>query len=164
MEITYRFAQQKDLSQIREILNHAIAHTTAVYDYDLRSENDMQNWWKTKRESNHPILVATENNTVVGFCSYGEFRRWQGFYQSMEHSVYVHEQHQGKGIGKTLLAELLNEAKRRNVHVLIGGIDADNEASIRLHEKLGFSKTGHLREVGFKFDRYLDLVFMQIIL
>lgn len=164
MEITYRLAQQKDLPQIREILNHAIAHTTAVYDYDLRSENDMQNWWKTKRESNHPILVATENKTVVGFCSYGEFRRWQGFYQSMEHSVYVHEQHQGKGIGKKLLAELLNEAKRRNVHVLIGGIDADNEASIRLHEKLGFAKTGHLREVGFKFDRYLDLVFMQIIL
>lgn len=162
MEIIYRPAKLTDLVQIRQILNHAIEHTTAVYDYDLRSEKDMQTWWETKQISDFPIIVAEENETVVGFCSYGEFRKWQGFYQSMEHSVYVKDLHQGKGIGRTLLEKIIHEARNRKVHVLIGGIDADNLGSIRLHEKLGFVKTGHLKEVGFKFNRYLDLVFMQL--
>lgn len=162
MEVNYRFAQPSDLPSIQVILNHAIEHTTAVYDYDQRSEADMKDWWQVKQTKKYPILVAELNNEIVGFCSYGEFRRWQGFYQSMEHSVYVKENAQGKGIGKTLLQKLIQEATERNVHILLGGIDADNTGSIRLHEKLGFEKTGHLKEVGFKFNRYLDLVFMQL--
>jgi L-amino acid N-acyltransferase YncA len=159
--IFIRLAIIDDLKSIQALLNHNILNTTAVYDYDVRTDEVMLQWWSQKQAMNLPVLVAVENDKVLGFASYGQYRPFQGFHQSMEHSIYLSESSQGKGIGGQLLENLEEIAKKRNVHVLIAGIDANNTGSIKFHEKRGFEKVGHLKEVGWKFDHYLDLVFLQ---
>ena len=156
-----RLATPSDLQYILDIYNEAIERTTAIYEYDHFSNEYIQQWWTQRQTENRPVIVAECDGKVVGFATYGTFRARAAYRSTMEHSVYVLESHQGKGIGKMLLQRIVEEARKHGVHVLIGGIDASNSLSIRMHEKEGFRKAGHLHEVAYKFDRWLDLVFME---
>ncbi len=150
---------------ILEILNHAIVHSTALYDYNPRPPESMRAWFETKRNANYPVIGAVDSDgQLLGFATYGIFRERPGYKYTVEHSVYVHHEHRGRGIGRELLKQLIARAREQNYHVLVGGIDATNGASIRLHEKLGFTYCGTVKQAGFKFGRWLDLVFYQLIL
>jgi L-amino acid N-acyltransferase YncA len=164
MEIKIRPANPSDLTGILEIVNHNILHSTALYDYDPKPFDYIETWFAEKQEDNWPIIVALENDTVVGYGTYGPFRFKQGYRFTIEHSVYVAPGQEGKGIGKLLLAELISLAKAGGYHCMIGGIDAHNAGSIAFHKKFGFVETGIIRESGYKFGKWLDLMFMQLIL
>ena len=110
------------------------------------------------------MLVAEGSGAVLGFASYGPFRAWPAYKYSVELSVYVDEAARGKGIGSLLVAGVLAHARDRDLHVVMAGITADNAVSLRLHEKLGFKEVAHIPEVGYKFGRWLDLKFLQIVL
>ncbi|QHT71938.1 N-acetyltransferase [Rhodocytophaga rosea] len=159
-----REATPQDLEAILEIINHAIVQTTAVYDYRPRTMEFQQAWLAKKHADGLPVLVAEQNNHVVGFGSYGIFRPWDGYRYSAEHSIYVAHDVRGQGIGKKLMEGLIEKAKAQQFHTLIAGIDADNRISYEFHLKYGFVEVGRFREVGHKFDRWLDLVFMQLML
>lgn len=164
MNIILRPATINDLEKILEIVNHSILHTTANYNYDIQTIEIQTKWFEDKKDKNLPIVVAELDGEVVGFGSYGQFREKIGYQYTVEHSVYVVDHVIGKGIGSKLLTELIRLAKQQGLHVMIGAIDADNAGSIAFHEKFGFVATGTIREVGYKFDHWLDLVFMQLIL
>ena len=106
--------------------------------------------------------MSEENGVVTGYSSFGDWRAFDGFRHTVEHSVYVHPDHQGKGLGRSLLVALIKEARRLNKHVMVAGIEAQNQASLHLHETLGFVTTGQMPQVGTKFGRWLDLTFMQL--
>ena len=159
-----REAQQKDLSIILDIMNDAILHTTSIYDYEIRTAQFVENWFNKKRLDNMPVLVAELNGSAVAYGSYGIFRSWDAYKFSVEHSIYVQKNFQGQGIGKQLLIALISRAKNDGYHTMIAGIDADNQESYDFHQKFGFFEAGRMKEVGYKFDRWLDLVFMQLML
>lgn len=151
--------------QILSILNDAILNSTALYDYKPRTPENMATWFAAKRAGNFPIIGAVaDDGELMGFASYGVFRNFPAYKYSVEHSVYVSKQHRGKGIGKLLLERIIDEAKRQEYHVLVGAIDAQNPVSIALHQSLGFAHAGTIRQAGFKFGRWLDLEFYQLIL
>jgi phosphinothricin acetyltransferase len=164
MEVTIRPAGISDLAAILDIVNYSIIHTTANYNYEPQRLEDQFTWFEEKQSKNYPLLVADINGKAIGFSSYGKFREKIGYQFTVEHSVYVAEEHIGKGIGKLLLAKLIQIAKEQDYHTMIGGIDASNAASIAFHEKFGFTECGVIREAGFKFGRWLDLLFMQLVL
>lgn len=148
---------------ILDILNHAIVHSTALYDYRPRPPESMQGWFAAKHAGGFPVIGAVdEGGVLLGFASYGTFRAWPAFKYSVEHSVYIHHSQRGRGLGQTLMQALIARAEAQGLHVLVGGIDAENTASIRLHEKLGFRHAGTIREAGYKFGRWLDLAFYQL--
>jgi L-amino acid N-acyltransferase YncA len=150
---------------ILDIFNEAIVSSTALYDYKPRPPESMVAWFATKRSNGFPVIgLEDEAGTLLGFASYGTFRAWPAYKYSVEHSIYVHKDHRGKGLGRTLLGAIVEAAQARNVHTLIGGIDATNAGSIALHESLGFTHAGTIRQAGFKFGRWLDLAFYQRIL
>lgn len=165
MKSTIREARIEDLEAILAIVNEAILNTTAIYDYDVRTLNDQIDWFKEKEVHGFPILVAVdENETVLGFGTYGNFRVKIGYQFTVEHSVYVKEGLSGRGIGKQILSELIERAKKQKLHTMIGLIDAENTGSIVFHERFGFEKSGILREAGYKFGKWLDVQLMQLIL
>ncbi|HLH90784.1 MAG TPA: GNAT family N-acetyltransferase [Xanthobacteraceae bacterium] len=155
-----RDAAEDDLPGILAIYNHVIAHTTAVYTETPAPLEDRRAWLNARRDARLPVLVADDGG-VIGFASFGDFRPWPGYARSVEHSVHVREDARGRGVGSALMRRLIEEAQARDKHVMIGGIDAANTASIALHRKLGFFDAGVLREVAQKFGRSLDLLFMQ---
>jgi len=125
----------------------------------------MVEWFANKRRNDLPVIgYEDEQGTLLGFASYGPFRDRPANKYSVEHSVYVHHDCRGMGLGKRLLSELIELASQRDVHVMVGGIDLANEASIALHERLGFEPAGVIREAAYKFGRWLDLAFYQKIL
>ncbi len=162
MNITIRPATQNDVGSILQIVNHAIAETTANYDYEPHTIEDQKIWFDEKIDSGFPVIVADVDGIVAGFGTYGPFRFKYGYRFTAEHSVYVANSYIGKGLGSLLLPELIRLAKNQGLHLLIGGIDASNESSIRFHEKFGFEKCGVIPEVAFKFGRWLDLQFMML--
>ncbi len=162
MEIIIRKATHEDVASILTIVNHSILYSTANYDYEPRTLEQQKEWFLEKEHHNMPVLVAECQNKVVGFGTYGGFRVKIGYRFTVEHSVYVSEEFIGKGIGRMLLSELIAIAKQNGFHTMIGCIDAENAGSISFHEKLGFEITGHLKEVGYKYDRWLDVVMMQL--
>ena len=164
MENKVRPATVNDLPGILEIVNYNILNSTAVYDYDPKTPGDIQLWFEEKQQSNWPVIIAVQDDTVVGYGSYGPFRFKQGYKFTVEHSVYVSHEMAGKGIGKLLLTELIMLAKAGGYHTMIGGIDADNKNSIEFHSKFGFTDAGTIKEAGYKFDRWLDVKFMQLML
>jgi phosphinothricin acetyltransferase len=136
-----------------------------LYDYKPRTPQMMAQWFATKRQHGFPVIGAVdESGTLLGFASWGSFRAFPAYKYTVEHSVYVHHQHRGKGLGRVLLQRVVELAREREVHVLVGGIDAANAASIELHRRLGFEHAGTVRQAGFKFGRWLDLAFYQRIL
>lgn len=149
---------------ILDILNEAIANSTALYDYRPRPPESMAGWFKAKETGRFPVIGVVENQKLLGFASYGTFRAWPAYKYTVEHSVYVHRDHRGKGVGAALLKQLIDAAREQQYHAMIGGIDAANRASVALHEKLGFVHAGTIRHAGFKFARWLDLAFYQLLL
>ena len=162
MNVTTRPATMIDLPEILNIVNHAILHTTSNYHYEIQTIESQTAWFSLKTAHDFPVIVASVNDCVVGFASYGTFREKIGYQHTVEHSVYVHHEFQAKGIGKILLQEMIDIAKMKKIHVMIGCIDADNTSSIAFHHKFGFKTTGILPQVAFKFDRWLDLVIVQL--
>lgn len=149
--------------QILAILNHAITQTTALYEYRTRPLSSMADWFALKSANHLPVIgIETDHGKLMGFASYARFRPYAAFKYSVEHSVYVHPAHQGCGLGTMLLKALIERARQGNIHVMVGGIDAGNQASIQLHTALGFAHAGTIREAGFKFGRWLDLAFYQL--
>jgi L-amino acid N-acyltransferase len=150
---------------ILDIFNEAIINSTALYDYQPRTMENMVEWFDRKTANDFPVIGAVnDNGELLGFASYGTFRQWPAYKYTVEHSVYVHHQHRGQGIGQALLERLIADAINQQYHTLIGGIDLSNQASIGLHEKLGFRHCGTIAQAGFKFDRWLDLGFYQLLL
>lgn len=165
MKSIIREARIEDLEAILAIVNDAILNTTAIYDYDVRTLNDQISWFEEKKAHGFPIIVATdENDAVLGFGTYGSFRVKIGYKFTVEHSVYVKDGLSGKGIGRQILSELISLAKSQKLHTMIGIIDAENSGSIAFHEKFGFKKAGILKQVGYKFNKWLDVQIMQLIL
>ncbi len=151
--------------QILEIFNDAIVNSTALYDYHPRSLESMDAWFAAKHAGNFPVIGAVNPDGVLaGFASFGTFRNFPAYKYTVEHSVYVHRDFREQGIGALLLEAVIDAAKARELHALVGAIDADNRASISLHEKFGFDRVGTLPQVGFKFGRWLDLAFYQLTL
>lgn len=150
---------------ILAIFNDAILHTTALYEYQPRDRQTIDRWFADKQQLNLPVIGAlAEHGQLMGFASYGRFRPFPAFNTTVEHSIYLHPDYRGRGIGKVLLLALIERAQSQHYHCIIGAIDADNAASIALHQALGFQETGKLPQVGYKFDRWLDLVFYQKLL
>ena len=153
------------LEAIRAIYNHEIVHTTALYEYEPRSGATMAAWWAAKQAASLPVLgIEAEPGVLAGFASWGPFRPFPAYLHTVEHSVYVDARFRGRGVGRTLLAALIEEARGRDVHVMVGVIDTTNAASIALHGRLGFTHAGTVREAGFKFGRWLDVEFWQLVL
>ena len=147
---------------ILEIFNDAILNTTALYEYEPRNREFIKSWFDDKKNRQHPIIGAiNDHDELMGFATFGLFRPHPAFKTTIEHSVYVHQAHRGQGAAKLLLTQLIKLADMEGYHVMIGAIDGQNIASINLHEQLGFEKNGHLYQVGFKFNQWLDLVFYQ---
>jgi L-amino acid N-acyltransferase len=157
-------ASRGDLPQILAIYNEVIRNSTAVYSEEEFSATRGTAWFDAKVEHGFPLIVVRDAAGVAGFATLGEFRAWPCYRHSVEHSVHVRADRRGQGLGRALIVAIKRRAADLNKHVLIAGIDADNAVSISLHHSLGFASVGHLHEVGFKFGRWLDLVFMQCIL
>lgn len=164
MSAIIRNANKSDILTILEIVNYAIVNTTANYNYEPQSIESQEMWFADKMKQNLPVFVAISDQKVVGFGTYGTFREKIGYQFTVEHSVYVAPDFIGKGIGKLLLLQLIDTAKSNGFHTMIGGIDASNTESIAFHAKFGFTECGIIKEAGFKFGRWLDLLFMQLIL
>ncbi|RYD62570.1 MAG: N-acetyltransferase family protein [Verrucomicrobiaceae bacterium] len=148
---------------ILEILNEAILNSTALYDYAPRPPEAMVSWFATKRAHGFPVVGAVDaKGTLLGFASWGTFRAFPAYKYTVEHSVYVHADQRGRGLGKLLMHELIRRAREAEVHVLVGCIDAANTGSIGLHRQLGFTHSGTFPQVGFKFGRWLDVAFYQL--
>jgi phosphinothricin acetyltransferase len=156
-----RHAAENDLSKILDIYNDAILNTTAIYTYHVQTLEERRLWFHKKNEDGFPVLVFEEDNTVVGFATFGPFRAWPAYKYTIEHSVYVHNEYRHHGVGTELINEIIKIADKRKFMTLVAGIDAFNESSLKMHEKLGFEYSGTIRKAGFKFGKWLDLVFYQ---
>jgi phosphinothricin acetyltransferase len=163
--IPLRAATEADLPGILAIYNEVIANTTAVYAETPVTLEDRRRWFQARRAQGYPVLVsvATEagEDRVTGFASFGDFRAWPCYRHTVEHSVHVRADRRGQGIGRALVEALFPAAAAQGKHIMIAGVDADNAVSLALHERLGFERVAHFREVGRKFGRWLDLIFLQ---
>lgn len=164
MNFTIQPFQDADLLGILDIYNDAILHTTAVYDYDIYTAAQMQTWIDTKQHAGYPVLVARVGDDVAGFAALGAFRPKIGYQYTAENSIYIHQDFRGLGLGKRLLYELIQAARAMQLHAIVAGIDAENEPSIQLHKAFGFVEVAHFPQVGYKFAKWLDVKFLQLIL
>ncbi len=152
---------ESHLRALTEIYNDVICTSTAVYAYEPVTIDDRRNWWNERIRRGFPVWVASDAGALAGFAAFGDFRgAWPGYRFTVEHTVHVRAEARGRGIGQALMRKLFASAVDMGKHVMIGAVDAENEASIRFHERLGFQQAARLPQVGFKFDRWLDLVFM----
>ena len=163
-QLSIRPAKLEDVPEILNIINYEIKNSTVVYDYEPRTLNQQTEWFYAKQEAKMPILVAEKDSAILGFGSFGIYRPWEAYKYSVEHSIYISSEFQGKGIGKSLMEELIILAKLKGYHTMIAGIDAENTGSYLFHKKFGFKEVGRFNEVGYKFNRWLDLIFMQLYL
>lgn len=164
MHLIIRNATPKDLPALLEIINHAILNTTAIYDYEPREYDQQKEWLDQMFNDGMPVVVAEVDGEVIGYGSYNIFRPKIGYKFSVEHSIYLNEKSRGMGVGSRILESLIQRARESGIHTMIAGIDAANRGSIEFHKKYGFVEKGYLKEVGYKFDQWLDLVFMQLLL
>jgi L-amino acid N-acyltransferase len=164
MSLLIRDAVHGDLPAIRDIYNDAVLHTTAIWNEQPVDLGNRQAWFSARQAQSYPILVAIDDDQVVGYASFGDWRPFEGFRHTVEHSVYVRSDQRGKGLGPRLMEALIERAKTCDKHVMVAAIESGNQASIRLHERLGFITTGQMPQVGIKFGRWLDLTFMQLTL
>ena len=162
---TIRCEPRRHSDAILAILNDAIANSTALYDYKPRTPANMVSWFEAKAQRQYPVIgIENDSGELMGFASYGPFRAWPAYKYTIEHSVYVAARFRGQGVGRKLLEATIAAAMEQDYHVMVGGIDASNAVSIGLHESLGFNACGIVKHAGFKFGRWLDLAFYQLIL
>jgi L-amino acid N-acyltransferase YncA len=161
MTVVVRPATDPDLPAILAIYNDAVRHTTAIWNDTLVDLDNRRAWHDARVRLGYPVLVGEEDGDVVAYGSFGDFRAFDGYRFTVEHSVYVAEASRRRGIASALIMALVERASALGKHVMVAGIAADNEASIGLHRRLGFVETGRMLEVGYKFGRWLDLVLMQ---
>jgi phosphinothricin acetyltransferase len=159
-----RDATGRDAAGIAEIYNDAVAHTTATWHTTLVDVADRASWIAARQARGFPVLVAVADDDVLGYATYGDWRAWEGYRFTVEHSVYVRSDRRGRGIGRLLMEDLVARARAAGKHAMVAGIAAENTGSIAMHERLGFREVGRLPEVGAKFGRWLDLVFLQRVL
>jgi len=157
-----RAASESDQQAIMEIYNDAVLNTTATFDTEPRSLQNQMEWFR-KHKKNHPVFVAEENNKVVGWASLSPWSDRCAYDTTVEVSVYIHKDFRGKGVGSQLLEKVTEEGRKVNNHTVISRITQGNEVSIHLHEKLGYRHIGVMKEVGFKFGKFLDVNLMQLI-
>jgi len=163
-DIIIRDATEQDLPAILDIYNEVILNTTSVYSEQPHTLQMRTTWFSERKAANFPVIVAEQNGTIIGFASYGHFRVWPCYRFTVEHSVYIHSGYQGRGVSKILLQAIIAHAKNAGLHALIAGIDSENDISLKLHQSFGFVQVAHFKEVGFKFNRWLDLIFMELLL
>ena len=164
MEVQIRSFEIKDTQSILDIINYNILNSTALYDYKTRNFEDQKAILEDKINKGFPVIVAESDGKLVGFGMYSDFRFREAYKYTVEHSVYVSLNEMGKGIGKLLMIKLIELAKAQGLHTMIGVIDSENKSSIYFHEQFGFKTVGIIKESGYKFDRWLDSVFMQLLL
>ena len=159
-----RPATRSDLTAILEIYNHAVLNTTATADYDPHTLAMRTLWYEERTAKGYAILVAEEGSEVLGWGALNPYHARIGYRFTCENSVYVAEAHRGEGVGKALLSALIHNARAKGLHTILAYIDSENEASVRLHSSFGFQVAGEVREAYTKFDRWLNLSIMQLIL
>lgn len=160
-----RDAVDADAPAIAAIYNHAVVNTTAIWNEVQVDAANRVGWMADRRRLGYPVLVAVDGDgTVLGYASFGDWRAFDGYRHTVEHSVYVRTDRRGGGIGKALMQALIGRARDIGKHVMVAAIEAGNQGSIALHEALGFRRTGLMPQVGMKFGRWLDLAFLQLIL
>jgi len=159
-----REALPADVPGILDIYNDAVRNTTAIWNETPVDLANRQAWFEARAQQGYPILVAVDETGVLGYASFGDWRPFEGFRHTVEHSVYIRGDQRGKGLGPVLMAALIERARRCGKHVMVAAIESGNAASVRLHERLGFVVTGQMPQVGVKFGRWLDLTFMQRVL
>jgi L-amino acid N-acyltransferase len=158
-----RTATPADLPAILDIYNHAVLHSTATAEYTPHTLDMRREWYQEHVRDSMPILVSEDDQAgVVGWSSLSKFHPRYGYRFTVEDSVYIAERWRGRGLGRQLVAPLIDAARERGLHVILANIDSENEASLRLHERLGFVKTGHLHDVIYKFDRWLSTELLQL--
>ena len=161
MEI--RDAGPEDIDGITAIYNDAVLHTTAIWNDQTVDAANRRAWLADRQKLGYPVLVAVDaHQSVLGYASFGDWRAFDGYRHTVEHSVYVRNDQRGRGLGLALMQILIGRAREIGKHVMVAGIEANNAGSIGLHEKLGFEHVGHMKEVGMKFGAWLDLAFMQL--
>jgi phosphinothricin acetyltransferase len=164
MDVIIRNANEDDLPAILDIYNDVILNTTAVYSELPHTLQMRKDWYQERISSNFPVFVAVMDSEIAGFCSFGHFRAWPCYRYTAELSVYVSALSRGKGISKLMLQLLIERARQMKIHALLAGISADNIVSVNLHHSFGFVEVAHFKEVGYKFGRWLDLKFLELIL
>jgi L-amino acid N-acyltransferase len=160
IQIDVRDAVLDDLPSVLSIYNHAALNTTSVWTDGASDLTERQNWFVARKNSGFPVLVAEARQQVIGFASFGDFRSWPGYRHTVENSVFVDPSFHRRGAARALLRSLIPRAIELDKHVMIAGIEASNEASLALHRSEGFVECGRLPEVGCKFGRWLDLIFL----
>ncbi len=160
-DLEIRDAVREDLVTITEIYNEVLTHSTAIYNDTPVTVEDRIAWWEARRQQGYPMLVALEAGSVVGFATFGDFRTWPGYRFTVEGTIHIHASSRGRGVGTELLKALVVRAREAGKHALIAGVDSENVASLGFLERFGFERAAHLREVGYKFGRFLDLILLQ---
>lgn len=153
---------ERDAEAVQEIINDSILNTTHNYDHHPKTLEEVQSLFSQKTKEGFPILIGEVNGEVLGYATYGKFRAKPGYNQTVEHSIYLKEEAQGKGLGSKMMRQLIDLAKEQGYHMMIAGMDSENLGSYRFHESLGFQETARMPEVSFKFGKWLTLVFMQL--
>ncbi len=157
-----RDATEAEVPGILDIYNEVLATSTAIFSDTPTTVAERLQWFHARRELGYPVLVSTDGSGVMGFASFGDFRSWPGYRHTVEHSVHVHRDARGRGVGVELMRALVERASALGKHMMVAGVDAENVGSIRLHERLGFQRAGTLHQVGCKFGRWLDLTFLEL--
>jgi phosphinothricin acetyltransferase len=161
--VTLRPAAESDLAAINEIYNYYVLHSSCTYQEDPETLDDRRQWFSL-RSARHPAIVAELNGRVVGWGSLSAYQSRCAYRHTVENSVYVHHDHHRLGVGSTILRDLISRAHAQGLHAIIAGIDREQAGSIALHAKFGFHQVGHFEQVGFKFGRWLDVIYMELIL
>ena len=156
-----RDAIESDLQRITDIYNEVLTTSTAIFNDRPATVEERRQYWISRIQQGYPLLVAVEDDAVRGYATFGDFRSWPGYRFTVEGTIHVHSTARRSGVGTVLLEELVARAKAAGKHVMIAGVDAANEASLRFLEGFGFKRAGHLHEVGYKFERFLDLIFLE---
>jgi L-amino acid N-acyltransferase YncA len=161
MTMQIRDVVETDIGRITEIYNEVLTHSTAIYNDVPAAPEDRLAWWQGRTQQGYPVIVAAEGDRVLGFATFGDFRPWPGYRFTVEGTVHIDAGARNKGVGTELLRAIIERARARGKHTMIAGVDSENAAALRFLERFGFERVAYLHEVGFKFERFLDLVFLQ---
>lgn len=164
MSFVIRPYRESDAAAILEIINDSILNTSHNYDYEPKSLKEVVDLFEEKIRDGYPILVGEVDSEIGGYATFGKFRAKPGYNKTIEHSIYLNKKAQSKGLGSAMMRQLIHIATEKGFHVMIAGMDSENNGSYQFHERLGFREVARFPEVGFKFGKWQTLVFMQLIL